>query len=267
MHKQIEELMTQYGKIDVLWLDFSFDDYNGEKWKAKELVKMIRKHQPDIILNSRLEVSHNTSAKGRVYNGYGDFETPEQAIPDSCVKNIYGQAIPWETCLTLNNNWGYSARDNDWKSPKLIIQSLVNIVSKDGNLLLNISPDSEGNIPIQSKNILSEVGKWMKVNSESIYGCGSSDMTKPDWGYFTQKNNTIYAHWTNPKIGYINIKKYSDKIDKVYLLNNGQEAATAKTWWGNQDKGNFFINVKNPIHHTFALPDESDTVFKVILKK
>ena len=219
MHKQIEELMTQYGKIDVLWLDYSFGEYSGEKWKADELVKMIRKHQPDIIINSRLEISSNTSEKGRSYDGYGDFETPEQAIPDSGVKNIYGQAIPWETCLTLNNNWGYSARDNDWKSPKLIIQSLVNIVSKDGNLLLNISPDSEGNIPIQSKNILSEVGKWMKVNSESIYGCGSSDMTKPDWGYFTQKYNTIqyntiqyntiYAHWTNPKIGYCHQNKFS----------------------------------------------------------
>ena len=267
MHQQVEELMTQYGKIDILWLDYSFGEYNGEKWKADELVKMIRKHQPDIILNSRLEVSQNASTKGRNYDGYGDFETPEQAIPNKGVKNIYQDPIPWETCLTLNNNWGFSARDNDWKSSKLIIHTMVDIVSKNGNLLLNVGPDAQGNIPIQSKNILTEVGKWMTINSESIYGCGSSELSKPDWGYYTQKGNTLFAHWTNPKIGYINIKEYSDKIDKVYILHNGQEATTAITWWGNKDKGNFFINIKAPVYHTFALPDESNTVFKIIMKQ
>jgi len=266
MHNQIKELMTNYGKIDVLWLDFSFDDYNGEKWKATELVKMIRKLQPDIILNSRLEENPGNSEKGRKFNGFGDFETPELGIPEIGLKDIYNNPIPWETCLTLNNSWGYSSTDNEWKSSKLIIHSLVDAVSKNGNLLLNVGPDHQGNFPLQSKNILKEVGEWMRANGESIYNAGKSEIPKPDWGYYTQKGDTIFAHWTNPKIGYINIKGYTNKINKVYLLNSGNEAKTATKWWGNEDEGNFFINIKTPIYQTFKLPDSSDTVFKIILK-
>ncbi len=267
MHQQVEELMTQYGKIDILWLDYSFDDYQGQKWKASELVSMIRKYQPNIILNSRLEVNPGNSEKGRAFDGYGDFETPEQAIPEKGIINIYNQPIPWETCLTLNNNWGYAANDNEWKSPETIIHALVEVVSKNGNLLLNVGPDSQGNIPLPSKKILAEVGQWMNVNHESIYGCGRADLQKPDWGYFTQNSNTLYAHWTHPKIGYINIKGFGNNIDKVFMLHNGQEAPTATSWWGNEDQDNFFINVKTPVYHTFQLPDRSDTVFKMILKK
>lgn len=266
MHSQIKELMTEYGKIDILWLDYSFDEYSGEKWKATELVNMIRKYQPDIIINSRLKVNEGNSEKGRKFDGFGDFETPEQGIPEQGVKDIYGMPVPWETCLTLNNSWGYSATDNEWKSPELVVHSLVDAVSKNGNLLLNVGPDHNGNIPVQSKEILKEVGKWMNKNAESIYGCKKAEIAKPEWGYFTQKGKTIYAHWTNPKVGYINIKGYSDIISKVYVLSNGKEAITATHWWGNKDKGNFFINIKKPVYHTFILPDKIDTVFKLLKK-
>ena len=267
MHNQIEELMTQYGKIDILWLDYSFDDYNGEKWKATELIKMIRKHQPDIILNSRLDVNPGNSIKGRKFDGYGDFETPEMGIPEKPLKDEYGNYIPWETCLTLNNSWGYRSSDNEWKNSELIIHTLVDAVSKNGNLLLNVGPDAQGNIPFASKQILKEVGSWMKINGESIYGCGKSEINKPDWGYFTQKDNTLFAHWTNPKIGYINIKACSERTNKVTILNTGKEAFTTTKWWGNEDEGNFFINVKSPIHFTYELPDKIDTVFKISLEK
>ena len=168
IYKQIEELMTNYGKIDILWLDFSFDEYKGEKWNATKLVKMIRKHQPHILLNSRLDINPGNSEEGRDFSGYGDFETPEMGIPENGLKDIYNNTIPWETCLTLNNSWGYSANDHEWKSAKLIIHSLVDAVSKYGNLLLNIGPDHQGNIPLQSKQILKKVGDWMRTNGESI---------------------------------------------------------------------------------------------------
>ncbi len=267
MHNQIEELMTQYGKIDILWLDYSFGEYSDEKWKATELVKMIKKHQPNIILNSRLLNNKGNSLKGRVLNKFGDFETPEMGVPEEPLYDIFGNSLPWETCLTLNNSWGYNANDNEWKSAKLVINTLVDAVSKSGNLLLNVGPDSQGNIPLSSKKILKEVGNWMSKNSTSIYGCEKSQIEKPDWGYYTQKGNTIFAHWTNPKIGYINVKGYTNKIEEVTVLSNGQEAHTKTSWWGNNDADNFFINVKKPIHHTFSLPDNSDTVFKIILKK
>ena len=266
MFKQIEELMTQYGKIDILWLDFSFGEYNNEKWKAEELVRMIRKHQPGIILNNRLIINQGVSNMKREFTGYGDFETPEQGIPEKDLTDVYNNPIPWETCLTLNNNWGYSSTDTQWKSPEKIIHALVNSVSKNGNLLVNVGPDAQGTIPQKSVEILSEVGNWMSVNGESIYGCRKSTLPKPDWGYFTQKDNFLYAHWTNPVIGHINIKNFTNEVEKVIVLHTGKDAATARTWWGNNDKGNFFINIKRPTYLTYILPDNRNTVLKIILK-
>lgn len=266
MHGQIEELMTQYGKIDILWLDYSFDDYTDEKWKATELVAMIKEHQPDIILNNRLVFNEGVSGKKREFTGYGDFETPEQGIPESELLDAYGNPIPWETCLTLNNNWGYSSTDNQWKTPEMIVHALVNCVSKNGNLLLNVGPDAQGTIPEQSVNILKEVGKWMDKNGESIYRAGKADLPKSEWGYFTQKGNTIYAHWTNPQIGHINIKNFKDKVKKTTVLNTGKPAATSSKWWGNSDEGNFFLNVEAPTYKTYLLPDDIDTVFKIELE-
>ncbi len=267
MHNQIEELMTKYGKIDILWLDYSFGEYSDTKWKAKELVEMIKSKQPEIILNNRLIVNHGTSKKGRMISGYGDFDTPEQGVPDEGLVDNYGNPIPWETCLTLNNNWGYSSTDFQWKSPELIVQTLVNCVSKNGNLLLNVGPDAQGTIPEQSQKILKEVGEWMKIHHESIYGCGSSQEKKPEWGYLTQKGNVLYAHWTNPTVGAANLKGIAKKVKKVTVLTTGKKAFTREKWWGNYDEDNFFINLSTPIHFTFQLPNKYDTVLKIELKE
>lgn len=187
LHGQVEELVKNYGKIDIMWFDYSFDEYSGEKWKAKELVDMVRKNQPGIILDNRLETHEGSSSKQRLVKTLGDFETPEQGIPDLPLVDKYGNAIPWETCLTLNGGWGYTEKDKNWKSPELIVGSLVNCVSKNGNLLLNVGPDARGNIPEESINILNEVGQWLAKNGESIYGCGSSNLLKPDWVVILKK--------------------------------------------------------------------------------
>ena len=265
MHGQVKELMTNYGKIDVLWTDFSYGEMRGEKWKAKELVEMIRKLQPDIIMNNRLGGDGTSFGKGE---SNGDFETPEQAIPEEALKDKDGNFVPWETCLTLNNSWGFNRYDNNWKSTQLIIQTLVNCVSKNGNLLLNVGPDAKGNIPPQSVEILKEVGKWMKLNGRSIYGCGPAKDLKPqDWGRYTQKGNFLYAHVMNPVIGPVKLKGYQDKVKKVRFLANGSEASTADSWWGNaKADGYYFINVNKPIHETFAWPDKNDTVVEIELK-
>lgn len=267
MHSQIEELVTEYGQLDILWMDYSFDDYSGEKWGASKLVKMIREHQPHIILNNRLTQNHGVSGKAREFTGYGDFETPEQGIPEKDMLDKYGNHIPWETCLTLNNSWGFNAFDHDWKSAEQVIHALVECVSKNGNLLLNVGPDSQGNIPKPSVDILKTVGEWMAQNGESIYNCGHAHRLKPSWGYFTQKENVLFAHWTNPKIGHINLKALDpDNVKEVIVLNTNKPAATGATWWGNQDKGNYFINIKDPTYKTYILPDDKNTVFKIIFK-
>jgi len=261
MFGQIEELVTNYGKIDIMWFDYSFGEYVGEKWKATELLKMCRKYQPDMITDNRLNGS------GENYSlTYGDFVTPEQAIPELSIKDDQGRLLPWETCLTLNNNWGYTSSDHNWKPYEVIIQSLVDCVSKNGNLLLNVGPDGKGNIPKQSIEILTEVGDWMQKNGESIYGCGQCDLTKPEWGYFTQKGKSIYAHWCFPKIGPINVKGVSHRVKTTTLLSTGTELPVSRKWWGHIGEDNFFINMSSPIEHTFLLPDKADAVVKIELK-
>lgn len=265
MHGQVEELVRDYGKLDIMWFDYSFDEYNGEKWKAKELLEMVHRYQPDILLDNRLTINEGTKTGGRMISAYGDFETPEQGIPEEGLLDKFGNPIPWETCLTLNNNWGYHQFDNAWKSSRLIIHTLVNCVSKNGNLLLNVGPNARGRIPDESVRILKDVGRWMDQNSASIYGCGASTLAKPDWGRYTQKGNTLYAHWMHPTVGHINIKGIGE-AGKVYLLSSGAELPREKAWWGNNEQGNFFVNVNSPTYMTFELPDPNDTVIEIQLK-
>jgi alpha-L-fucosidase len=266
MHGQVEELVKNYGRLDIMWFDYSFDEYRGEKWKAKELLDMVHHYQPDIIVDNRLNINDGTKSTGRTISMYGDFETPEQGIPDEAIVDKYGNAIPWETCLTLNNNWGYFEGDNDWKSPEMIVHALVNCVSKNGNLLLNVGPDGRGNIPAESVRILTQVGKWMDKNSEGIYGCGLAGLFKPDWGRYTKKGDVLYAHWMYPTIGHISVKGITGKTPVAYLLSTGAELPTEKGWWGNNEKDIFYVNVRRPTYMTFALPDQTDTVIKIILK-
>jgi alpha-L-fucosidase len=265
MHGQVEELVRDYGKLDIMWFDYSFDEYSGEKWKAKELLTMVHKYQPDILLDNRLTINEGTKTGGRMIGAFGDFETPEQGIPDEGIVDKYGNPIPWETCLTLNNNWGYYESDKNWKSPELIVHTLVNCVSKNGNLLLNVGPNARGRIPDESIRILKEVGKWMDKNNASIYGCSASKLAKPDWGRYTQQGNTLYAHWMYPTVGHINVKGIGD-AGNVYLLSSGAELPKEKAWWGNNEQGNFFVNVYSPTYQTFTLPDPYDTVIKIQLK-
>ncbi len=262
MHGQVEELVKNYGKIDIMWFDYSFDGYAGEKWKARELLEMVRKYQPDILIDNRLTINQGTKNSTRTISSYGDFETPEQGIPEEGLLDKYGNPVPWETCLTLNNNWGYSQFDDNWKTPQLIIQSLVNCVSKNGNMLLNVGPDARGNIPEQSVCILKEVGKWMDKNSESIYGCGASELAKPDWGRYTQKGNMLYVHWMYSSLVPLKLKGIGSRAGKSYLLSTGAEVPSSSRWWSEEGTENYFINFTSPSN----TPDHNDTVFKVPLK-
>jgi len=262
MHGQIEELVRDYGKIDIMWYDYSFDEYTGEKWKATELIKMIRKYQPDMIIDNRLEGDGSSFTLK-----WSDFVTPEQSIPNESPKDEQGRVLPWETCLTSNNEWSYNLNDDHWKSAELLIQSLIRCVSNDGNFLLNVGPDAKGNIPEPCVNILAQVGEWMQKNGESIYGCGSCALPMQNWGCYTQKGNTIYAHWMYPYVGPINIKGINNKVKMVTLLSTGVELPTEKNWWGSKGDDNFFINFDKPIWYTFPQPDKASSVIKIEMTK
>lgn len=263
MHGQVKELCTRYGKIDIMWFDFSYGDMAGEKWRASELVRMVRTCQPDIILDNRLETGGHGfgSIKTRNPSFYsGDFASPEQVIPPEGITDEEGNPIPWEACITMNNHWGYCSDDKLFKSPKLIIRKLVECVSKNGNLLLNAGPDAYGRIPDESLEILSEIGKWMRKNGSSIYSCGKASFEKPEWGYFTQKGKFLYAHIFDGNIGPLPIPVPAERIKKARLVADGSEMKLNQAWNVAEFPDYSFINFGPVESFTYPLPDDIDTV-------
>jgi alpha-L-fucosidase len=260
MHGQVKELLTNYGKIDIMWFDFSYDNMTGEKWKATELIRMIRSIQPDIIIDNRLG-GDIRAAEPEEYAG--DFYSPEQIIPPGGIVDVNGVSIPWEACITLNDNWGYHSSDREYKSSAQVIRTLVECVSKNGNLLLNVGPDAKGEITRDSLNVLEEVGEWLRLNGDSIYGCGISGLAKPEWGRYTQKDNLLYAHVFDRGIGPIYFAGLKGKIKRARLLRDGTELKVELPWMAEQysdiDSG-AFINLKGA-----KLPDERDTVIELEL--
>jgi len=262
---QLRELLTQYGKLDQLVLDFSYWNFIGEGWRATELVKMIRELQPGIILNDRL----GGDIKGHPKPWVGDYDSPELNVPREPVTNARGERVPFETWITLNNSWGYSASDHHYKSPTDVIRALVNCVSKGGNLLVNLSPDGRGQIPDAAHDILYEVGDWLDLNGESIYGCRDAELPKPEWGRWTACGDRLYAHFLEQPLGHANLPGLRGKVGDARLVATGAEAFLSDFW--NFPVQNFdgpediFLNWARPTQATFPLPDARDTVVRLRL--
>lgn len=266
MHGQVKELCTNYGKLDVMWFDFSYGEMTGEKWRATELVNMIRSYQPDVIIDNRLEVSgtgFGSLATDDPSPYSGDFVSPEQIIPPQGLKTESGGDLVWEACITMNDNWGYCAKDKHFKPASTIIKKLVECVSKNGNMLLNVGPDAKGNIPKESLQILKEIGDWMGKNGNSIYGCKGSSLPKPENGRVTQNGNKLYYHVMENAIGSVPLYGISrDQVKCVRLLSDGSELKIADTWMVNNYPDIVFVDITA----TPYLPDETDTVVEVTLK-
>ena len=173
-HGLVRELMTNYGKIDVLWYDVDWP-LTPDEWESERMNQMVFELQPEIIVNNR--------------NGLdGDFSTPEQHIEASKA----GRA--WETCMTLNDSWGFNRGDDAWKTPKNIVDNLATCARGGGNYLLNIGPKPDGSIPEESVTVLELVGKWLETNGKAIYGTERGQM---DWNTnanYTRRGNTLYIH-------------------------------------------------------------------------
>ena len=273
MHGQVRELLSNYGKLDIMWFDFSYtdsiNDMRGAKWKAQELIDMVRSLQPHIITDNRLEGSGENSGTILSENPSdfaGDFACPEQMIPPQGIVNVLGESVPWEACITLNNHWGYCAADHHWKDAKMVIRMLTECVSKNGNLLLNVGPDAKGRIPTDSIRILEEVGRWMADNGESIYGCGIADYPKPEWGRFTQKGKKLYAHVMEEQVGAICLPGLAGKIEKLRLLSDGSEIKSARHWNLSEYKEHAFFFLNPNSHDNYPLLDPKNTVVEIDLK-
>lgn len=270
LHHQVRELCENYGKLDILWFDFSYGEgenaMRGETWCATELVDMVRTLQPGVIIDNRLEVSGE--GFGSLWEGnptpyHGDFVSPEQIIPPNGLQDKNGNDLVWEACVTMNNNWGYCHNDRFFKPSSMLIKKLVECVSKGGNLLLNVGPDARGNIPPQSLSILSEIGAWMNKNSKSIYGCGKSQLQKPDVGRVTQKGSKLYFHLFENTVGCMPLIGLSrEQVQCVRLLSTGAEIPIAKGWIYDNYPDVVFADLgPDPV-----LPDPIDTVLEITLK-
>lgn len=267
MHNQVREICTNYGKLDLLWFDFSYDDLRGEAWRATELIDMVRSLQPGVIIDNRLEVSgegYGSLAAGDPSPFHGDFVTPEQMIPPNGIQDVNGSDLYWESCVTMNGNWGYHATDHFWKPSSMLIKKLVECVSKGGNMLLNVGPDAKGNFPEASVKILREIGDWMRKNKDSIKGCGKAGIPKPDFGRATRNGRHIYFHLFENTIGPVPLPGIDkEQVESIRYLATGAEVPVSTSWVHSDYPDIVFADLgPDPV-----LPDPVDTVLEVVLKE
>src|SRR5260370_4294189 len=168
-----DELWTNYGKIYCLWYDWRWP-LGADQWQSEKMNKMVFELQPDIMVNNR--------------NGLpGDFATPEQRIEAA-------KAGAWETCMTLNDSWGYQHADDNWKTSRQVIRNLISCMRDEGNYLLNIGPRPDGSIREESVRVLTQVGQWLARNSEALYPTETCQVRRSNYTSLTPKGNTLYMH-------------------------------------------------------------------------
>ena len=233
---QVKEILENYGGLDILW----WDTPRGMTLEAAEALQAVADQYPDLITNNRL------------YRPWpGDFSTPEQNVPPT------GLDYDWEVCMTMNTSWGYKKNDHNWKSDTVLIRMLTDIASKGGNLLLNVGPTAEGEIPAPSVERLQAIGRWMDVNGESIYGTGPSPFFKLPWGRCTSKateeGTTLYLHvfdWPEDRL--LRVPGLTARIRQVYLLSDPSQDLPCRS-----EGGDLLIDLP------WEMPDPINTVIAV----
>jgi alpha-L-fucosidase len=245
---QIRELLTGYGDVAVMWFDGEWEHTLKETGTDDEIYELIRQLQPNTLINDRLYERQP---------GKGDFGTPEQFVPATGIKDSSGKPILWEACVTINGeSWGYNKYETEFKTERDLIRMLVEVVSKGGNLLLNVGPKPDGTIQDEFVTRLNAMGDWMKVNSEAIYGTTASPFAKlPFFGRATTKGNRVYLHvfqW--PAGGTIRVPGLKNTVHRARLLANPKTPLPTS-----RDGDDILVNVPS------SAPDEIASVIELTL--
>jgi alpha-L-fucosidase len=218
---QVRELLTDFGTVDVLFLDYSFPGPGGKgrrEWRSEDLITMVRELQPGILVNDRLDLLD-------VPGGW-DFRTPEQFMPRQWVE-ADGRRVPWETCQTFSGSWGYFRDESTWKSPRQLIVMLVETVSKGGNLLLNVGPTGRGTLDPRALDRLRSIGDWMRLHGRSVYGCTQApeEFLVPANCLLTYHpgRRRLYAHVLEWPPGTLPMNGLAGRVDYAQLLNDASE--------------------------------------------
>lgn len=270
LHGQVRELLTNYGQIDYLFYDFSWagDPHHAgsperlwnakgsEDWGGQELLALTRELQPGIVVNDRLGIP-------------GDLVTPEQYQPNRPM-TVDGAEVPWEACQTLNGSWGYDRDNLNFKSADTFVKMLVDGVSNNGNMLLNVGPTGRGTLEPQALSILGEMGDWMRLHGRSIYGAGPSAFTPPPDGRYTQRGDRLYLHLFSWPPQHVHLPDLAGKVAYAQLLNDASEIAfaeispdtlTVNTGMGGQPAGTLTLTL--PVRR----PDVAVPVIELFLNR
>ncbi len=231
MRDQVTELLTNYGKIDVLWFDFSYPDdpkldkpwmkgKGKDDWEAEKLLKTARALQPHIIIDNRTQIEQ-------------DIWTPEQYQPMEWIRHKEtGELLTWEACQTFSGSWGYHRDEQTWKSPEMLIDMLINTVCIGGNLLMNVGPTSRGYFDYRAEKALKVYADWMKYNSRSIYGCtmAEPEFKAPRGCRLTQSEDgkRLYIHLIEYPFTFLEFEGIADKVDYAQFLHDGSEVLFTK---------------------------------------
>jgi alpha-L-fucosidase len=219
LHNQARELLTQFGKVDIMWYDFSYADRDWgwskgkgrDDWRSEKLLAMTRQLQPGVIVNDRLDLPEGS-----------DIKTPEQYQPRGWME-VDGQPVVWEACQTFSGSWGYYRDEYTWKSVEMLVQMLVDTVSKGGNLLLNVGPNGRGELDPRALERLRGIGEWMRPHNRSIYGCTASDLAPPPDCRYTQNGDRLYLHLFAWPFRHVHLDGLADRVEYAQLLNDGSE--------------------------------------------
>jgi len=237
---QVRELLSNYGRIDVIWFDGHWERMPAERWKPEQLRALIKSLQPEILINDRLPEC-------------GDFDTPEQFIPPQPL------ARPWETCMTINESWGYNPSDTHYKSPRQLIHALCEVAGKGGNLLLNVSPMGDGRLPAEQVERLDAVAGWMASHGESIVGTTPGLEPWQFYGPSTRRGSHLYLHLLMRPYETVSVRGVPIKrIGSVQALATGEalpyttRCAILDSFLNSDPMGELTITVPEPIVDPYA---------------